>query len=260
MTLLAVDIGNAHTQLGLIHDAEVAQHWRIATDERRTGDDWAIVVAGLLGERRSEVTGVALCATVPAVLAQWRQMLAHHFADVAVVIVEPGVRTGLAVQMDNPREVGSDRICHALAASHRVGGPCVVVDFSGTATTFDVISAAGAYIGGAIAPGLDLALAGLGRRNAQLREVELSRPRTAIAKNTVEALQSGILFGMAAQVEGMVRRMVDELGADPADVAVIGTGYLAPVVMSVMEESSVFTHHEPWLTLQGLELIYRRNS
>ncbi|UDY23854.1 type III pantothenate kinase [Nocardioides sp. Kera G14] len=260
MTLLAVDIGNAHTQLGLLRDGDVLADWRVSTDERRTADEWAIMLRGLLLERLAEVTGIAVCSTVPAVLSEWREMLTGHFPERPHVIVEPGVRTGVAIQMDNPREVGTDRICNALAASTRYGGPCLVVDFGGTATTFDVVNAGGAYVGGAIAPGIELALSGLGRRNAQLREVELGRPRTAIAKNTVEALQSGIVFGVAAQVEGLVLRMIAELGVPRTDVEVIATGHLASFVVDVMSDSGIFTESAPWLTLQGLELIYLRNS
>jgi type III pantothenate kinase len=194
---------------------------------------------------------------VPAVLHEWREMLARHFADVACVVVEPGVRTGVPVLMDNPREVGTDRIINALAAVHEYGGPAIVVDFGGTATTFDVVSAQGQYVGGAISPGIELSLEALGRRGAQLRKVELLRPRSVIAKNTVEALQSGMVFGVAAQVEGIVERMIAELGVESADVHVIATGYLAPVVV---DECRCFTHHSPWLTLRGLELVFERNS
>jgi type III pantothenate kinase len=161
------------------------------------------------------------------------------------------------ILMDNPKEVGTDRICNALAAATRFGGPCIVVDFGGTATTFDVVNARGAYVGGSIAPGIEISLEALDRRGAQLRKVELARPRSVIAKNTVEALQSGMLFGVAAQVEGIVTRMIEALGATPADVGVIATGYLAPLVV---DECRCFTEHAPWLTLQGLEMIYRRNS
>jgi type III pantothenate kinase len=161
------------------------------------------------------------------------------------------------VLMDNPREVGSDRIINALSAATTFGGPAIVVDFGGTATTFDVVSAKGQYIGGAIAPGIEISLEALGRRGAQLRKVELLRPRSVIAKNTVEALQSGMVFGVAAQVEGIVARMIDELGVPAADVRVIATGYLAGVVL---DECRCFTDHSPWLTLQGLELVFARNS
>ncbi|WP_193611208.1 type III pantothenate kinase [Nocardioides lijunqiniae] len=257
MTLLAADIGNAHTVLGLVADGEVSAEWRVSTDERRTSDEWAVMLRGLLGEALAAVDGIVVCSTVPAVLHEWRDMLPRHFADVAYVVVEPGVRTGVPVLMDNPREVGSDRIINALAAATVYGGPAIVVDFGGTATTFDVVSAAGQYIGGAIAPGIEISLEALGRRGAQLRMVELQRPRTVVAKNTVEALQSGMVFGVASQVEGIVDRMTAELGLTAADVRVIATGYLAPLVI---DECRCFTDHSPWLTLIGLELVFRRNT
>lgn len=266
MTLLAADIGNAHTVLGLIRDGEVEADWRVATDDRRTPDEWAVLLRGLLGRHLRDIDGVSVCATVPSVLHAWREMLPGHFSELPTVVVEPGVRTGVPVQMDNPREVGADRIMNALAAKNDFGGPAIVVDFGGTATTFDVINAAGHYIGGAIAPGIEISLEALGRRGAQLRRVELARPRSVIAKNTVEALQSGMVFGVASQVEGIVSRMIVELhdsaataeganGAD-GDVQVIATGYLAPLVL---DECQSFTAHSPWLTLRGLELVFRRN-
>ncbi|MEJ7832220.1 MAG: type III pantothenate kinase [Nocardioides sp.] len=257
MTLLVADIGNAHTVLGLIADGEVSAHWRVATDERRTSDEWAVLLRGLLGDLVADVDGISVCSTVPAVLHEWRDMLARHFGGVTQVVVEPGVRTGVPVLMDNPREVGSDRIINALAAATVYGGPAIVVDFGGTATTFDVVSAKGQYVGGAIAPGIEISLEALGRRGAQLRKVELQRPRTVIAKNTVEALQSGMVFGVASQVEGIVARMIDEQKVDKADVRVIATGYLAPLVV---DECDCFTDHSPWLTLKGLELVFGRNT
>lgn len=255
--LLCVDIGNSHTILGLLADGEVVADWRVATDERNTSDEWAVLLRGLLGKRLAEIDGIAVCATVPAVLHEWRDMLTRHFPRLPHVVVEPGVRTGVPILMDNPREVGTDRICNALAASTRYGGPCIVVDFGGTATTFDVVSPAGAYVGGAIAPGIEISLEALGRRGAQLRKVELARPRSVIAKNTVEALQAGMLFGVAAQVEGIVARMIEALGEPAGKVHVVATGYLAGVVMG---ECRCFTDHAPWLTLQGLAMIYARNS
>ncbi len=257
MTLLAVDIGNAHTVLGLVAGGEVAAQWRISTDERRTSDEWAVLVRGLLAGVSVKADGIVVCSTVPAVLHVWRDMVVEHFGDLPAVIVEPGVRTGVPVLMDNPREVGSDRIINALAAATLYGGPAIVVDFGGTATTFDVVSAKGQYIGGAISPGIEISLEALGRRGAQLRKVELQRPRTVIAKNTVEALQSGMVFGVASQVEGIVARMIGELGADSSDVRVIATGYLAPVVI---DECACFSDHNPSLTLQGLEMVFQRNT
>jgi type III pantothenate kinase len=183
-------------------------------------------------------------------------MLRTYHGELAQVIVEPGVRTGVPVLMDNPREVGTDRIVNALAASTLYGGPAVVVDF-GTATTFDVVSARGEYVGGAIAPGIDISLEALGRRGAQLRKVELLRPRTVIAKNTVEALQSGVLYGFASAVDGIVARMREELGVGADELTVIATGGLAPLVV---EECAVFTEHQPWLTLLGLAMVFDRNQ
>lgn len=257
MPLLAVDVGNAHTVLGLVEDGVVSADWRVATDERRTADEWAVLFRGLLGRRQDTIDGIVVCSTVPVVTQSGREMLARHFAEVPSLVVGPGVRTGIPVQMDNPREVGTDRIVNSLAAATLYGGPAIVVDFGGTATTFDVVNSAGHYIGGSISPGIEISLQALGRRGAQLRQVELVRPRSVIAKNTVEALQSGMLFGVAAQVEGLVERMIDELDVPEDDVSVIATGYLAPLVT---DECDCFTDIDPWLTLKGLELVFRRNS
>jgi type III pantothenate kinase len=256
--LLCADIGNSHTTLGLVDDGEVVDHWRVATDERRTADEWGVLLKGLLSDSpvTGPVVGIAVCATVPSVLHEWREMLRQYYGDVHHVVVEPGVRTGVPVLMDNPREVGSDRIVNALAAAQLFEGPSIVVDF-GTATTFDVVSAKGEYVGGAIAPGIDISLEALGRRGAQLRKVELLRPRSVIAKNTVEALQSGVLYGFASQVDGLVGRMLAELRLEPGQANVIATGGLAPLVV---EECASITDHQPWLTLLGLEIVFARNT
>ena len=256
MTLFVADIGNSHTVLGLIADGEIRQEWRVATAVHRTADEWGVLLRGLLGEHEREVDGISVCATVPAVLQEWRLMLSAHFSGVPHVVVEPGVRTGIPVLTDNPREVGSDRIVNALSAATTYGGPAIVVDFGGTATTFDVVNRLGQYVGGAIAPGIEISLDALARRGAQLRMVEMVRPRTVIARNTVEALQSGMVFGVASQVEGLVARMVEELGETPGDVQVIGTGYLAPLVVG---ECGCFTAIDNGLTMRGLELVFRRN-
>jgi type III pantothenate kinase len=260
MTLLCADIGNSHTTLGLLDDGVVVDHWRVATLESRTADEWNVLIRGLVNQSpRSDlsmINGIAVCSTVPSVLHEWREMLAVHFAAVPSVVVEPGVRTGVPVLMDNPREVGADRVVNALAAATLYDGPAIVVDF-GTATTFDVVSPKGEYIGGAISPGIDISLEALGRRGAQLRKVELLRPRSVIAKNTVEAVQSGMVFGFSSQVDGIVERIIAELGVPRGDVNVIATGGLAPVVV---DECRSITDHQPWLTLRGLELVFARNS
>lgn len=257
MALLAADIGNAHTVLGLVADGDVLADWRVSTAEHRTADEWAVLIRGLLGQDAGSVDGIVVCATVPAVLNEWRDMLDTHFADVPRVIVEPGIRTGVPIQVDNPREVGTDRIVNALAVATEHGGPAIVVDFGGTATTYDVVDEAGRYVGGAITPGIEISLDALSRGGAQLRMVELARPRSVIGKNTVEALQSGMVFGVAAQVEGMVARIIAALGVPPEEVAVIATGHLAPLVA---DDCTCFTEHIPALTLLGLEMVFQRNA
>ncbi|WP_242882209.1 type III pantothenate kinase [Actinomadura litoris] len=258
--LLTIDVGNTHTVLGLFEGEEVIEHWRINTDPRRTADEIAVVLQGLVQQSPlladTDISGIALCSTVPSVLHEMREMCRRYYGDVSAVIVEPGVKTGVPVRMDNPKEVGADRIVNALAAVHLHRGPAIVVDF-GTATTFDAVSAKGEYVGGAIAPGIEISIDALSSRGAQLHKIELVRPRSVIAKNTVEALQSGIIFGFAGQVDGIVARMAEELADEPQDVTVIATGGLAPLVLEESRRIDVF---EPWLTLVGLRLIYQRNT
>ena len=256
--LLTIDVGNTHTVLGLFEDKEIVEHWRIATDARRTADEIAVVLGGLVSQYLTpgqQIDGISLCSTVPSVLHEMREMLRRYYPDVPAVVVEPGVKTGMPVLTDNPKEVGSDRVVNALAAVHLYGGPCVVVDF-GTATTYDAISARGELLGCAIAPGIEISVDALGARGAQLRKVELARPRSVIGKNTVESLQSGIMFGFAGQVDGLVERIAGELADDPDSVTVIATGGLAPVVL---DDATSIDIHEPWLTLIGLRLVYERN-
>ncbi|MFJ9441784.1 type III pantothenate kinase [Kitasatospora sp. NPDC101235] len=257
--LLTIDVGNTQTTLGLFDGEDVVEHWRISTDPRRTADELAVLLQGLMGNhtavREATVEGLAICSSVPAVLHELREVTRRYYGDVPAVIVEPGVKTGVHVLMDNPKEVGADRIVNALAANHLYGGPCIVVDF-GTATTFDAVNARGDYVGGAIAPGIEISVEALGVRGAQLRKIELARPRNVIGKNTVEGMQSGILYGFAGQVDGLVERMARELSKDPDDVQVIATGGLASLVLG---EATTIDVHEPWLTLIGLRLVYERN-
>jgi type III pantothenate kinase len=250
--LLAIDVGNTNTVLGLFDGEAIASSWRIKTDSRSTADEMALTYRGLLADSQP-VTGIALCSTVPAVLREMRLMLSVYFADVPTVIVEPGTKTGVPVLTDNPKEVGADRIVNTIAAHHLFGGPCIVVDF-GTSTNLDVVSAKGEFLGGALAPGIEISLDALAARAAQLRKVELVRPRSPIGKNTVEALQSGALYGFAGQVDGLVDRITEELGEV---TAVVATGGLAPIVVP---ESRRITHHEPDLTLVGLRLVYEKNA
>ena len=249
--LLAVDVGNTNTVLGLFNGDELVRSWRITTHARATGDEMALTFRGLLDEQ-SEITGLALCSTVPSVLHELRPMLSSFFHEIPVVIVEPGTKTGVPILTDNPKEVGADRIVNTLAAHQRFGGPCIVVDF-GTSTNLDVVSAQGEFLGGALAPGIDISLEALSSKAAQLRKVEVVRPRSPIGKNTVEALQSGAVFGFAGQVDGLVDRIIEEIG--PV-TAVVATGGLASVVIG---ESETITHHDPHLTLNGLRMVFERN-
>jgi type III pantothenate kinase len=252
--LLAIDTGNTNTVLGVFEGATLRDSWRIKSDARTTADELALAFRGLLADYK--VDGIAACSTVPAVMRELRTMLARYYSDVPTVLVEPGVRTGVSVQTDNPKEVGTDRICNTAAAHHLVDGPCIVVDF-GTSTNFDVISAKGEFLGGALAPGIEISLDALASRAAQLRKVELVAPRSPIGKNTVESLQSGILYGFAGQVDGMVRRLSAALVPEaPESVQVIATGGLASLVI---DHSETVTRYEPELTLIGLRLIFERN-
>jgi type III pantothenate kinase len=259
--LLTIDVGNTNTVLGLFKGEQVVEHWRIATDPQRTADEIVVVLQGLLAQsavyKDPDISGIALCSTVPSVLHEMRKMCRRYYPDIPALIVEPGVRTGVSVRTDNPKEVGSDRIMNAVAAVHLYGGPALIVDF-GTSTNFDAVSAKGEFVGGAFAPGIEISVDALSRRAAQLLKVELTRPHHAIGKNTVEALQSGIIFGFAGQVEGIANRMIRELAPDdPDSVTVIATGGLAPLVL---DEVSIIDAHEPWLTLIGLRLAFERNT
>ena len=249
--LLAVDVGNTNTVLGLFTGEELVRSWRITTHARATGDEMALTFRGLLDEQ-PEITGLVLCSTVPSVLHELRPMLSSFFHEIPVVIVEPGTKTGVPILTDNPKEVGADRIVNTLAAHQQFGGPCIVVDF-GTSTNLDVVSAQGDFLGGALAPGIDISLEALSAKAAQLRKVEVVRPRSPIGKNTVEALQSGAVFGFAGQVDGLVDRIIEEIG--PV-TAVVATGGLASVVIG---ESETITHHDPHLTLNGLRMVFERN-
>ncbi|MBR94519.1 MAG: pantothenate kinase [Micrococcales bacterium] len=249
--LLAVDVGNTNTVLGLFTGEELVRSWRITTHARATGDEMALTFRGLLDEQ-PEITGLVLCSTVPSVLHELRPMLSSFFHEIPVVIVEPGTKTGVPILTDNPKEVGADRIVNTLAAHQQFGGPCIVVDF-GTSTNLDVVSAQGEFLGGALAPGIDISLEALSAKAAQLRKVEVVRPRSPIGKNTVEALQSGAVFGFAGQVDGLVDRIIEEIG--PV-TAVVATGGLASVVIG---ESETITHHDPHLTLNGLRMVFERN-
>jgi type III pantothenate kinase len=261
--LVAIDVGNTQTVVGLFgpgngpagSGSELLYHWRVATVASRTADELALLIDQLFQlqglDPEEVITGIAVASVVPRLRTALREMTDRWF-KVNTVIVEPGVRTGMPIHYDNPKEVGADRIADAVAAFERYGGPTIVVDF-GTATTFEVVSERGEYLGGVILPGIEISLEALFARAALLPRVELIEPRSVLAKNTVESVQSGVIYGFAAQVDGLCQRLQDELG--PCNV--VATGGLAGLIGPY---SAAIEHHEPWLTLDGLRIIYGRNE
>ncbi|GAA3279165.1 MULTISPECIES: type III pantothenate kinase [Dactylosporangium] len=252
--LLCIDIGNTNTVLATFEGEKIVHSWRIKTDARDTADELGLLYRGLLATDAVSLTGIAACSTVPAALRSLRTMLQRYYGNVPTVVVEPGVRTGVQLAIDNPKEVGTDRVANTLAAYTLYGGPSIVVDF-GTSTNFDVVSARGEFLGGVLAPGIEISVDALAARAAQLRKIELVKPPRVIGKNTVECLQSGVVYGFAGQVDGVVRGVTAELGGEVK--AVVATGGLAPIVIG---ECQSVTHHEPMLTLIGLRLIFERNT
>jgi type III pantothenate kinase len=251
--LLCIDIGNTNTVLATFEGDRLVHSWRIKTDAHSTGDELGLLYRGLLASDAVEITGVCACSTVPAALRSLRSMLARYYASVPTLIVEPGVKTGVQLAIDNPKEVGTDRVVNTLAAFTIFGGPSIVVDV-GTTMTFDVISGKGEFLGGAFTPGIEISFDALASRAAQLRKVEAAKPRSVIGRNTVECLQAGMYFGYAGLVDRIVDRMTEELGPVKA---VIATGGLAPVVI---DECRTITHHEPMITLIGLRMVFERNA
>lgn len=254
--LLTIDVGNTNTVLGVFDSKTLVRSWRVKTDARNTSDELWLQFGSLVSQY--EITGLAVCSTVPSTLRELRTMINGYFPEIRTTIVEPGIKTGVPLLVDNPKEIGADRIVNTLAA-HTLypNGPAIVVDF-GTSTNLDVVSDKGEFLGGALAPGIEISIDALAARAAQLRKVELVRPRSVIGKNTVEALQSGAIYGFAGQVDGLVNRITAELKLSyPQAPAVIATGGLAPLVLGISETIS---HHEPDLTLIGLRLIHERNA
>jgi len=252
--LLTIDVGNTNTVLGLFDGEDLIKSWRVKTDPRSTADEMSLQINALV--QGYTISGLSICSTVPATLRELRTMIASYFSELPTTIVEPGTKTGVPLLVDNPKEIGADRIVNTLAAHTLYGGPAIVVDF-GTSTNLDVVSPKGEFLGGALAPGIEISVDALAARAAQLRKVELIRPKNAIGKNTVEALQSGTIFGFAGQVDRLVEKITAELALsyDQAPT-VIATGGLAPLVIDVSES---IDEYEPDLTLIGLRLIHEKN-
>jgi len=252
--LLCVDIGNTNIVIGLYRGQELVAHWRLSTDQARMPDEYGLVITTLVeraGFKTTDIRGIVLASVVPPVSDTIIEML-REYIGMDPLVVGSGVKTGVAIRIDNPREVGADRVINAAAAYRLYGGPACIVDF-GTATTFDALSAAGEYLGGAIAPGVRLAADALFRGTAKLPRVDLQRPTRAIGTNTVDSMRSGILFGYVGLVEGMVARFRQELGVS---TRIIATGGLAEIIA---RETSVIEVVDPWLTLKGLRMIYELN-
>jgi type III pantothenate kinase len=253
--LLTIDVGNTNTVIGTFLGEDLINSWRVKTDPRSTADEIWLQFRALVED--IDITGISLCSTVPATLREMRTMLNHYFNEIPTTIVEPGIKTGVPLLVDNPKEIGADRIVNTLAAHTLYGGPAIVVDF-GTSTNLDVVSPKGEFLGGALAPGIEISVDALAQRAAQLRKVELIKPRSVIGKNTVEALQSGTIYGFAGQVDGLVTRIAAELEREyKARPTVIATGGLAPLIFGVAYTLDEF---EPDLTLIGLRLIHERNK
>ncbi|MDP1948180.1 MAG: type III pantothenate kinase [Nitrospirota bacterium] len=251
--LLVVDIGNTNIVWGVYEDRTLAAHWRIATDVKKTSDEYGILFANLLaaaGIPTQHLTGAIVSSVVPALTETVEQMLEQYFYQRALV-VSSNTDTGLTLRYDNPKEIGSDRLVNAAAAYHKYRRDLIIVDF-GTATTFCAITAEGQYLGGVIAPGLGISAEALFTRAAKLAKVELIRPKTVIGTDTASSIQAGLLFGYAGLVDTVVRRMEEELGRS---AYVIGTGGLSSILAS---ETTTIQKIEPLLTLEGLELLYRR--
>ncbi|WP_043647085.1 type III pantothenate kinase [Nocardia thailandica] len=258
--LLTIDVRNTGIEFGLFsgsgEHASLARHWRIHTNPLVTADELAMHVRGLIGAELDQVGGVSALSTVPPVLRELRTMLGRYWEHVPHVLVEPGVRTGIPLLVDNPKEVGADRIVNCLAAFRRFGGPAIVADF-GTAICVDLVSAKGEFLGGVIAPGVEISTEALVERSA-LRRVELARPRSVLGKNSTEAMQSGAVFGFAGLVDGLIDRIRDEFDAFSGDdVTVVATGAGAPLIVP---ESETVDRYEPHLTLTGLRHVYERNK
>jgi len=252
--LLAIDVGNTQTHLGMFREQELLEHWRFATMRFATADELAMMMASLLdlrGLRLAEVDAAIVSSVVPTLAHEYEQMI-ERYLDGNGALVGPGLKTGMPIRIDTPQELGPDRLANAVAAYDRVGGACIAVDF-GTAINYDVVSSAGEYLGGVISPGIEISLEALAARAARLPRVDMEEPRHAIGKGTKEAIQSGVVYGFAGQVDGILLRVREELGEEATAIAT--GGYAAAIVPSCDQVDEV----DELLTLTGLKLIWERN-
>ncbi len=253
--LLVVDVGNTQTHLGTYDGDVLVEHWRFATVRSSTADELGAALRNLLALRGmtfADLHASIVSSTVPQLRPEWQAMAARYLGH-ELLVVGPGLRTGMPIRYDNPREIGPDRLVNAVAGYENAGGPCVIVDF-GTAVTFDIVSADGEYLGGVIFPGIEISLDALSERAAALPTIDLVEPRTLIGKSTVDAIRSGVLFGFAAMVDGIVGRLREQLGAE---LHTLATGGLAPLVVPYCDSIDGV---DDQLTLTGLRLIWERNQ
>ena len=254
--ILVIDVGNTNAVMGLYEDKELLDFWRIKTDALKTSDEYGMIINqqfAFRGFKFSDISSVVISSVVPTIMYTLQNVVRKYFRQESLV-VGPGIKTGMNIKYENPREVGADRIVNAVAAYELYGGPTIVVDF-GTATTFCVVSKKGEYLGGAIAPGMQISMDALFQRTAKLPRIELIKPKTVIGKNTIHSMQSGVIFGYVGQVDYIVERMKREVKSD--DVKVVATGGLARLIAS---ESKTIDTVNGLLTLEGLRIIYDRNK
>jgi len=252
--LLVIDVGNTNMVLGVYKDTELLDHWRISTDRQRTTDEYGVLIRELFylnDLRADDINAIIISSVVPPVVPTLERMCQRYFG-LSPLLIGPGVKTGMDIRYDNPREVGADRIVNAVAAYEKYGGPVIIVDF-GTATTFCAVDAKGVYLGGSICPGIGIATEALVQRTAKLPRIELKRTDSVICRNTIESMQAGVFYGFVGQVEGIVARMRRELDMS---ARVVATGGLAVVIAPATKAIDVV---EPMLTLEGLRIIYERN-
>ena len=252
--LLVIDVGNTNMVLGVYKDTELLDHWRISTDRQRTTDEYGVLIRELFylnDLRADDINAIIISSVVPPVVPTLERMCQRYFG-LSPLLIGPGVKTGMDIRYDNPREVGADRIVNAVAAYEKYGGPVIIVDF-GTATTFCAVDAKGVYLGGSICPGIGISTEALVQRTAKLPRIELKRTDSVICRNTIESMQAGVFYGFVGQVEGIVSRMRRELDMS---ARVVATGGLAVAIAPATKTIDVV---EPMLTLEGLRIIYERN-
>ncbi len=252
--IFVIDVGNTNIVLGVYHKDILTHHWRMETSRQKTEDEYGMIVKQFFaneGLKLSDIKGIIISSVVPPIMYSLEQMCKKYFS-IAPMVIGPGIKTGLNIKYDNPKEVGADRIVNAVAAIELYGSPLIIVDF-GTATTYCYVNELNQYMGGAIAPGIGISTEALYTRASKLPRIEIAKPKDIIGKNTVTAMQSGILYGYVGQVEGIVARIKSQAAVDPK---VVATGGLASLIS---KESSVINIVDPFLTLKGLKMIYQKN-